>query len=250
MTIKLSLRTVPVFQFVSQEHTVKLAGIAKVVEKGRSDAVLLHGETVLGIYIVGEGRVGVYPPGTTRPLVHLGVGESFGEMSFLEKSKASATIRAEEPGTKLVVLLQADLNHMCTEDPDLGRALFQGMALTLSQKLRTTTDKVAKELRVGRKLLADLAHDDDTTSNLTGLSAEVGRQNDRVLGGLDNSIRLVEEMMRKMPERAGTLGEVELRVVEVRALCQDFYPRLAKQIAAITNFIRSMEDFILHSARD
>lgn len=250
MPIKMALRAVPVFQFISQEQVIKLGGVAKAIEKGRAEAVLLHGETVPGIYIVGEGKVGVYPPGTTRPLVSLGTGESFGEMSFLEKTKASVTIRAEENGTKLAVLLQADLAQMCNEDPELGRALYHGMALTLSQKLRTTTDKIARELQVGRKLLMDLAREDQSAVNLTGLAAEVMRYSEKVVGNVDAASKLVEDVSRKFPEKAGTFGDIEMRLAEVKTQCTDFYPRLSKQIAAITNFIKSMEDFILHSTRD
>src|SRR5256885_2258478 len=97
MTLKLALRTVPIFQFVAAEHMPELARIAKVVEKSRGEAVLLHGETVPGIYIVAEGAAGVYPPGAKQPLVTLGVGGAFGEMAFLEHAKASATIRIEAP---------------------------------------------------------------------------------------------------------------------------------------------------------
>lgn len=250
MTLKLSLRSVPVFQFISQEQVIKLSGIAKSVEKGRSEAFLLHGETVPGIYIVGQGKVGVYPPGTTRPLVELGTGQSFGEMSFLEKSKASATIRAEEMGTKTALLLQSDLAQLCTEDPELGRAIYHGMALTLSSKLRTTTEKIAKELQVGRKLLMDLAREDQSATNITGIAAEVVQTNDKNTEKLDAAVRVVQDLTRKYPEKAGTFGQVELMLAEVRSRSIDFYPRLAKQIQAITNFIKSMEDFILHSTRD
>jgi CRP-like cAMP-binding protein len=250
MSIKLQLHSVPVFQFVSQEQVITLGGVAKAIEKGRSEAFLLAGETVPGIYVVAEGRVGVYPPGTTRPLVTLGTGESFGEMSFLEKSKASATIRAEESGTKVAVLLQTDLAHICEQDPELGRALYHGMALTLSSKLRTTTEKIARELQVGRKLLQDLAREDHTPHDLTGLAAEVVKANDQVIGTLDASVKIVENVSRKVPEKAGTLGDLELKLSDVKHRCQDFYPRLARQIAAITNFVKSMEEFILHSTRD
>ncbi len=250
MSIKLALRSVPVFQFISHEQVIKLSGIAKSVEKGRGDAFLLHGETVPGIYIVAEGKVGVYPPGTTRPLVELGTGQSFGEMAFLEKSKASATIRAEETGTKAALLIQTDLALMCAEDAELGRAIYHGMALTLSSKLRTTTEKIAKELQVGRRLLMDLAREDQTTTNLTGIAAEVVIVNDKVIEKIDASIKLVEDMTRKYPEKAGTFGHLELALTEIKSRSLNFYPRLAKQIAAITTFIKSMEDFILHSTRD
>jgi CRP-like cAMP-binding protein len=252
MTIKLSLTSVPVFQFVSPEHTQRLAGIAKVVDKARNEAVLMHGETVPGIYIVGEGHVGVYPPGQSKPLVTLGRGDSFGEMSFLEKTKASATIRAEGKGTKLVVMLQHDLAVMADAEAELGRALYRGIALTLSQKLRATTDKIASELSAGRKLLANLAAEDAgaTPFNLAGLPDEVIQQNQLVTDNLDAAVRLAEELARRVPEKAGTVNTLQMKLGEAKSHCITFYPRLARHIAAITAFIRSMEDFLRESAHD
>lgn len=159
MTIKLALTSVPVFQFVSPAASVKLGQVAKIVEKEPGGAILLNGESVPGIYIVGVGKVGVYPPAATKPLALLSEGASFGEMSFLEKSKASATIRAEAKGTKLLLLTHADLDALVDGDAELGRALFRGMALTLSQKLRNTNDRITAELKAGRKLIADLSAD-------------------------------------------------------------------------------------------
>lgn len=248
MALKIALTTVPVFQFVSPDATQKLARVAKVVEKNKGDAVLMHGEPVQGIYIVAEGAVGVYPPGAGRPLVTLGVGESFGEMSFLEKTKASVTIRGEQPGTKLVVLVQSELKSLVDEDAELGRALFHGMALTLSQKLRTTTDRITAELHVGRQLLLDLTSEEATTK-LQSLPEEVVQQNAAIMSGLDGSLKLAEELARKLPEKAGSLNEVVLKIRETKAQCQQFYPRLSRHISAITNFIASMEEFILNSTR-
>lgn len=250
MPLKLSLRSVPVFQFISPEQASQLAGIAKSVDKDRGEAFLLAGETVPGIYIVGEGRVGVYPPGTSRPLVELGTGHSFGEMSFLEKSKASATIRAEENGTRAALLMQPELLQLCSDEPELGRAIYHGMALTLSSKLRTTTDKIARELAVGRKLLMDLAREDQSAMNLTGIAAEVVTVNDSIVQKLDGSIKELDDLARRVPERTGTLSQLSMSLAAIKAKSLDFYPRLAKQIAAITHFIKSLEDFILQSTRD
>jgi CRP-like cAMP-binding protein len=157
VTIKLALTSVPVFQFVSPAASAKLGQVAKIVEKDPGGAILLNGEAVPGIYIVGTGKVGVYPPAATKPLAILREGASFGEMSFLEKSKASATIRVEAKGTKLLLLTHADLTALVEGDAELGRALFRGMALTLSQKLRNTNDRITAELKAGRKLIDELS---------------------------------------------------------------------------------------------
>jgi CRP-like cAMP-binding protein len=251
LAIRLSLATIPVFQFVSPEHRERLSAIAKVIDKSKGDVVLMRGETVPGIYIVADGGVGVYPPGVNQPLVSLGVGESLGEMSFLERSKASVTVRAEVSPTRLVVLPQGDVATLAEQVPDLGRALYRGMAVALSRKLRTTTDKIALELDIGRKLLKDLSDADAAAVPLDQLPEEVVRQNHAVLDGLDQSLLVVGELKQrgdKPPQQV--LVDLEACLAEARGTCAQFYPRLARHVAAVNHFIKRMEEFIVKAARE
>lgn len=241
VTIKLSLTSVPVFQFIVGDAAKRLAKVAKVIEKGQHDAVLMHGENVPGIYIVAEGSVGVYPPGATRPLVTLPVGASFGEMSFLERSKASATIRAEVKGTKLVFLHQGELAALVDGDAELGRALYQGMALTLSQKLRTTTDRIAVELAAGRKLLQDLNTD---AGEVVPVPDDLVRQNQQIADGLEKARRVLDEQIRKAPDKAASLQEATLAISEAKGRCAEFFPRLSRHVGVLSAFVKKMEDFI------
>lgn len=249
MTIKLSLTSVPVFQFLSSDAAARMTRVAKLVEKEPNDAVLLHGETVPGIYVVADGKVGVYPPGATRPLVTLGQGESFGEMSFLERSKASATIRSLEAGTRLVLLTQGELATLIEGDADLGRALFRGMALTLSQKLRATNDKIAIELAAGRKLIKDLSAV-DPGETLAALPSDMEQQREALAETLDRLIRLSGELARRNPDRAASLGELEMIATDVRGKCSQSFARLARHVGAIGAFVKTMEDFMAQSHRD
>lgn len=241
LTLKLSLTSVPAFQFVTGESVQRLANVAKVIEKGQRDALLLHGESVPGIYIVAEGSVGVYPPGASRPLVSLAVGASFGEMSFLENTKASATIRAEVKGTRIVFLAQSDLADLVDGDPELGRALYRGMALTLSQKLRTTTERIAAELAAGRNLLADL-----TAEGGGGVPVpeDLARENQRITDALDKAQRLLADQVRKVPDKSASAQEASLLVSEAKTACAGLFPRLSRHIAVLGAFVKKMEDFV------
>lgn len=247
--IKLALTLVPVFKFLSPDSTSKLARIAKVIEKASHDAVLLFDETVPGIYIVAAGKVGVYPPGATRPLVTLGQGASFGEMSFLEKSKASATIRAAENGTQLILLKQQDLSALVDGDAEVGRAIFRGMAFTLSQKLRTTTDRITAELNAGRALLRSLS-DSDNVGSIELIPEDLVQQNEAVLASLDQINKHVGEMIVRNPDKAAALHEIEMLTKDVRQRYAHFFPKLAGHVGAITMFVQSMEEFIMQSTRD
>jgi len=125
----------------------------------------MQGEAVSGIYLIGEGSVGVHATKPDRLLVELKGGRIVRRNVLSEKTKASATIRAESRATKLIVFLHTDLTELIDKDPSLGKGLFQGIALQLSQKLRHTTGKLAEELASEQKLLAELDQAGDSTSS-------------------------------------------------------------------------------------
>ena len=250
MTIKLALTSVPLFRFVAAEHTGPLAAIARVVERAQGEAVLLRGESVPGIYIVADGQVGVYAQTSGQALVHLGRGEAFGEMSFLERTTASATIRAGSRLTRLVLLPQADLATLSDASPDLGRALYHGIAYALSMKLRSTTDHIVAEIQQGRRLLAELGEESVSPDLVATLPEDVRRRNKQVLDSLAAASQLAEEVIRRTPEKAGTINSLQLKLSEINGHCTTFYPRLERQVAALVSFVRTMEQFILQASRD
>lgn len=251
MTVKLALSSVPIFQFIPRDLLAKVGGIARFVEKHTGEAILIHDESVPGIYIVGEGRVGVYPPTATRPLVTLGAGESFGEMSFLEKSKASATIRAEERVTKLAVFLQTDMAELVTQDPMIGSCLYQGIALSLSRKLRTTTDKVSRELKTAGGLLQELSHRDNGGElALALLAQEMRDQNVKLFNDVDACLRSTDEMLKRHPDRAASLHELQLTLSDLKSRVRQFYPKLEKQVEMMAGFVKATEDFLVLTMRD
>ncbi len=248
MPFRVQLTTVPIFQFVSSEAKQQLSRIAKVVEKEAGAAVLLAGETVPGIYFVVSGQVGVFPAGAVRPLVTLGPGDSFGEMSFLENAKASATIRAES-AAKLIVLMHSEMQDMVDSDAAMGRALFRGMSLTLSKKLRKTTDKIAGELQASRALLTQLINDGEADT-VADMPRRLAEQQAQIAATLEAAVITLDELIRNGGDLRGPLGELQRQLVEAQTSMKKFGPRLGQQLEAVTAFIKSIEEFILDSARD
>lgn len=245
----MDLSQVGAFRFVSPQARQELAHISKLVEKKQGDAILIHGEPVPGIYIVIEGEVGVYPPGLPNPLVNMGTMASFGEMSFLEKTQASATIRVETPKAILVMILQQELAQLLDKDPSLGQALYKGIATNLSQKLRQTTDRIAQELGAGRQILLSLSSDEIAVS-LASLPAEVTRQNDNIIEGLKNAAKLTEEISKQAPVKPESLGKLQGILGDSKNTCLTYYPKLAQQMAVVIEFVRRMEKFILRITHD
>ena len=251
MVSKLSLTSVQIFQFLTPPQVKLLVSHGKSVEKHARDVVLLAGESVPGIYVIGEGAVGVYPGGSLQPIARLTVSQSFGEMSFIESGKASATIRAEEPGAKLMLVLHTDLTAMIADDPTFGLALYRGMSLALSQKLRTTTAKITAEIKAGRQLLDQLSADESGVSfDINVLPSDLAKQNQQVLATLEDVVQLSEDLFTKCPGEGVTIARLQSRIGDVKHQYIKFYPRLARQMQTITNFIVNIEKSLLQANGD
>ena len=81
----------------------------------------------------------------TTVIATLYEGSCIGEMALIDHSPRSATIRAHED-TKLAVLTQRAFDVMVGSEPELGVNILKGLAQTLSDNLRSTTDKLADEV--------------------------------------------------------------------------------------------------------
>lgn len=249
MTLKVSLTSIPGFRFVSAEDAAVLSSIAKVDTRQKGDAIVLSGEHVSAIFIVAEGKVGVFPAGVAKPIAELGPGECFGEMSFVESSRASATIRAVQNDTRLIRLRQDDLALLSQNNAGLGSAIFRGIALTLSQKLRATTARIAEELAEGRRMLEKFsAAEDDVPIDLHTLPKEVVRQHDAIKEGLEGVLKTLENLSTKFPERSGTLSQAVQDLSVTSKQCDQFFLNLSRNVAALTLFLEKMEEFINNSA--
>jgi len=123
------------------------------IEKKPGEAIVLSGEPVSGVYWVKSGQVGVYPPGATNPFALLDQGSGFGELSFLDGGKASASIRVEMAGTQVGMVSHPVLHKLIKDFPSIGSCIYRGIAESLAQKLRLTNLKISAEISATRQTL-------------------------------------------------------------------------------------------------
>ena len=81
----------------------------------------------------------------TTVITSLYQGSCIGEMTLIDHAPRSASIRAKEK-TQLAILTQRAFEVMLESEPQLGVNILKGVALTLSDNLRMTTDKLADEV--------------------------------------------------------------------------------------------------------
>ncbi len=77
--------------------------------------------------------------GLRLTVTRLGPGEVFGEMSFLERAPAMASIVADGPA-QVLILPEQEIESLLSSVPGLASRLYQSLAVTLSRRLRRIGD--------------------------------------------------------------------------------------------------------------
>ena len=114
----------------------------------KSDTVLIEeGAHPGSIFIVLQGLLGVKNSAvsSTDRLALLGPGEVLGELSFLDKRPASASVIAVE-GSMVLELSNEMLEPRLEEDPRFAVRFYRALALGNAIRLRNTVKKLGTEL--------------------------------------------------------------------------------------------------------
>jgi CRP/FNR family cyclic AMP-dependent transcriptional regulator len=100
------LAHVPLFSELSQRELCKLASAAIEREYPAGTTIVRQGETGVGLYVLIDGNALVWQrhaDGTDHQLATLGTRELFGEMALLDTFPRSASVRAQETTSALVI---------------------------------------------------------------------------------------------------------------------------------------------------
>jgi len=109
----------------------------------RDDLVFEQNVPNRAIFFIEEGLVRVerQDRGAMVPLATLGVGEYFGDMSFVDGAATSARVVAEEPSRLRIVDLET-VDAMSRTDPQFAARFYHSIAATLSRRLRLISLRV------------------------------------------------------------------------------------------------------------
>jgi CRP-like cAMP-binding protein len=143
------------FQF-TQTQLELVANICQ--EKGYHAGEIIFEENTSSkeLYVIAQGDIDILmDPGTVSPagsmekvvIATLRRGQSFGEIALVDEGLRSATARAVQKDTRLLIIPRDRLIMLCETYPQLGYRLMYNLAADLATKIRNA------DLRIREKLL-------------------------------------------------------------------------------------------------
>lgn len=106
------------------------------------------------LYVITQGEVDILiNPGVAgsekdeeSPVARLRRGQSFGEVALVDEGLRSASARAAQKDTRLLIIPRAKLIMLCETYPQLGYRLMHNLAADLAMKIRNTDLRIREQL--------------------------------------------------------------------------------------------------------
>ncbi len=138
MSITRPLDRAQLFTGLSQEELQKITSLSERRTYQKGDTVLSEGEISRELFIVSKGTVEVSlkTDEASTPLLRLGAGQIFGEMTLVDRGARSATVTALEDPTVLQVIPHDALLQLCEDDNHIGFTVMRNLAAEMSLRLR------------------------------------------------------------------------------------------------------------------
>ena len=138
------------FESLTEEELMVVAEHIHLVELDPDKVLFKEGDKGDCIYFVVEGELDVIKEsvsgrklGIDRVVItSLSRGRSIGEMSVIDKTPRSATVKARTKST-LVGLALDGFDYLCEEHPRIGIKILKGISRLLSMNMRKTSSRLA-----------------------------------------------------------------------------------------------------------
>jgi CRP/FNR family transcriptional regulator len=138
MSLVESLRSVQIFQGLSGDELEKIAALSETRTLQAGDVVISEGENSHELFIIERGTIQISLQATSSaaPIVNLGTGQIFGEMTLVDRGARSASAKALSDDTQLLVISHDELLDLCDRNNHIGYVVMRNLAADMSLKLR------------------------------------------------------------------------------------------------------------------
>lgn len=119
-----------------------LVSVGKRLTINSSEPLIRLDQATDAIYLILEGQFAIYTDAIHHhPVAYLSSGDVAGEMSFIDTSLPSATVKAIEPSLVLAIP-KVDLSSKLHHDVCFAARFYEAMAILLSVRLRGTLKQI------------------------------------------------------------------------------------------------------------
>ncbi|MDY6905774.1 MAG: cyclic nucleotide-binding domain-containing protein [Thermodesulfobacteriota bacterium] len=139
------LITIPMFDRLDASELAIIANYMNFFELKEGETLFGEGDKGDYVSFIVEGRLDVIKDaedGQAVVLTTLGPKRVIGEMSIIDRTPRSATIRASKP-TTLVTLTAQGFDMILDTNPRIGIKILKGLARNLSMNMRKTSSQLA-----------------------------------------------------------------------------------------------------------
>jgi len=124
------LERVSVFSALSEEVRTQIAERSKIIEYGSGEFIVRQGDQGNSLYIIRTGLCGIYIKGNgtqEKRIATIDSGGFFGEMSLLTGEPHTATVRAMED-TSVIIIDKENFSNILTDNPSISVQLGEILA--------------------------------------------------------------------------------------------------------------------------
>jgi CRP-like cAMP-binding protein len=134
-----------------------VANLCQEVVYNEGEIIFRENSSSKELYVIAKGEVDILinprlvsgpssPDLTDTIISRMRRGQSFGEIALVDEGLRSATARAAQNNTHLLVIPRDKLIMLCETYPQLGFRLMYNLAADLAMKIRNTDLRVREQL--------------------------------------------------------------------------------------------------------
>ncbi len=150
------LKQSDIFYQLTPTQLELIANLCQEVMYQSGDIIFKENSSSKELYVIAQGEVEIVinsgadesasGSGTETVITKLRRGQSFGEVALVDEGLRSASARAQQKDTRLLVIPRDKLIMLCETYPQLGYRLMHNLAADLAMKIRNTDLRIREQL--------------------------------------------------------------------------------------------------------
>jgi extracellular factor (EF) 3-hydroxypalmitic acid methyl ester biosynthesis protein len=134
-------------QYLTPNDWVLITARAQRLTFRLGQEIIREGDLGDSLYVIRRGTAAVELAGTSSPTVvaELEPDDICGDMAFLERGSATASVVAKEDQVEVDAIRADDLRQLFDTFPGLASRFYHSLAMVLARRLRDTSKQLAWE---------------------------------------------------------------------------------------------------------